>query len=86
MAATTVEFFVLDVDIEVRDSQDVAVLWGITRSGDSVCCVVDPETFCTSFYFPAPTQLSDSSLFELKVRFSIVFFHWETCLFRVYLL
>ncbi len=67
MAATTVEFFVLDVDIEVQDTHYAAVLCGVTRSGDVVSRVVDPETFCTSFYFPAPTQLSDGSSFELKV-------------------
>jgi hypothetical protein len=67
MDATRVEFVILEVDTDTNGTRDIALLWGKTREGESVCCIVDPESYYTSFYFPAPACLADGTPFGIQV-------------------
>ena len=71
-------FMVLDIDVDAAYSgkcvdggapvaDDTACVWGTTPAGESVCAVVDPTSFFTYFYIPAPDKCGDAP-FAAEVR------------------
>lgn len=74
------DVFVLDIDTDASYSQllrqedstvvasdDVACLWGVSRDGTPVTIVVDPRTYFSCFYFPAPDRYNGHA-FTAEVR------------------
>jgi hypothetical protein len=72
-------FMVLEIDVDAgyregfikahRDavvSEDAIVLWGVAGSGISVCALVDPSSYFSYFYFPAPETI-DGKAFTAEV-------------------